>query len=123
VILADTSIWIEHLRAHHTLLARLLDAGQILMHPFIVGELALSSIRNRDIIIGDLQDLPQAKVASDPEVLHFIRQNHLAGQGIGYVDAHLLASVRLTESALLWTFDLRLSTSAHRLGLATTDPL
>ena len=85
------------------MMARSLDAGQILVHPFVIGELALGSIKKRDLILGDLQNLPQAKVVNDSEVLHFINHNALAGRGIGYIDAHLLASTRLTEGATLWT--------------------
>lgn len=122
MILADTSVWIKHLRANEPALARLLDARQILVHPFVVGELALGGLENRRLILGELLALPQAMVASDAEVLHFIDRNALAGQGIGYIDAHLLASTRLTGGATLWTLDQQLSRCAHRLGLATTMP-
>ena len=77
----------------------LLDAGNVLTHPFVIGELALGSLRDRDRIIGDLHGLPQASVASDVEVMHFITRYRLFGRGIGYVDAHLLAAVRLSPGA------------------------
>jgi predicted nucleic acid-binding protein len=118
VILVDTSIWVDHLRTGRPGLAELLDAGLVLIHPFVIGELALGSLRQRDRVLSTLQNLPQAVVASDREVLHFIKQHALFGLGIGYVDAHLLASVRLTASGGLWTGDKRLSGVAERLGLA-----
>ena len=84
-------------------LVRLLDIGSVLGHPFVIGELALGNLRRRDLILGALQHLPQASLATDTEVLQFIDQSQLYGIGIGYVDAHLLASVRLTHGATLWT--------------------
>jgi predicted nucleic acid-binding protein len=118
VILVDTSIWIDHLRAGDPALAELLYAGQVLVHPFIIGELALGSLRHRDPVLDGLQNLPQATVASDREVLHFIDRHALFGLGIGYIDAHLLAAARLTAGVALWSRDKRLSGVADRLGLA-----
>jgi predicted nucleic acid-binding protein len=117
VILVDTSVWVDHLRAGDAALAELLDAGRVLAHPFVIGELALGNLRQRGPILEALHDLPQAIVAADREVLHFIKQHALFGLGIGYIDAHLLASVRLTASAGLWTRDKRLSGVAEQLGL------
>jgi len=117
VILVDTSVWVDHLRAHDRTLADLLHAGQVLTHPFVIGELALGNLRQRDLIVGALRDLPAATVATDQEVLDFIAQHSLFGLGIGYVDAHLLAAVRLTAGSRLWTRDTRLSRVADRLGL------
>lgn len=118
MILVDTSIWIDHLRAGDKLLSNLLDAGRVLAHPFVTGELALGNLRQRDVILDALSDLPQAKVATDKEILHFIDQSPLFGLGIGYVDAHLLAAVRLTAGTVLWTRDKRLRGVAERLSLA-----
>ncbi len=118
MILADTSIWINHLRYSDLVLASLLDAGHVLIHPFVIGELALGSLRQRALILNALSRLPQAKSATDAEVLHLIARHALAGRGIGYVDAHLLAAVRLTEGARLWTTDRRLGAVAGALGLA-----
>lgn len=118
MILADTSIWTDHLRATDAALVRLLEAGQVLAHAFVSGELALGSLRQRDIILDSLADLPQALVATDQEVLHFIGTNVLFGLGIGYVDVHLLASARLTPDATLWTRDKRLHAVAKQHGLA-----
>jgi predicted nucleic acid-binding protein len=119
VILADTSVWVDHLRAGDDSLARLLDSGRILAHPFIIGELALGNLRQRQTILASLQDLPRASVATDQEVMHFIERHALAGLGIGYINANLLASTRLTAGSSLWTRNKRLLRAAERLGLAT----
>jgi predicted nucleic acid-binding protein len=118
VILVDTSIWIEHLRSASAILTELLGDGQVLVHPFVLGELALGSLRQRDVFLSDLRDLPQAIVASDEEVLSLIDQRTLFGRGIGYVDAHLLAAARLTAGSKLWTHDRRLQAVAAQLDLA-----
>ena len=118
MILVDTSVWVDHLRAGDNTLAALLYDGMVLAHPFVTGELALGNLRQRDLTLGALQDLPQASVASDREILHFIGRHALFGLGIGYVDVHLLAAVRLTAGATLWMRDQRLHGIAHRLGLA-----
>lgn len=118
MILVDTSVWVDHLRVGDKTLAGLLDRGSVLAHAFVIGELALGDLRQRDLVLATLQDLPQASVATDREVLHFIGQHALFGLGIGYVDAHLLAAVRLTAGTALWTRDKRLLGVADRLGLA-----
>jgi predicted nucleic acid-binding protein len=120
LILVDTSIWIDHLRADNSALKRLLDAGRVLMHPFVIGELALGRMRQREIILAALSDLPRAEVATDAEVLGFVNREALFGRGIGYVDAHLLASARLTAGATIWTRDARLRDVAEGLDLART---
>jgi predicted nucleic acid-binding protein len=118
VILVDTSVWIDHFRNNNEVLARLLDIGRVLAHPFVIGELALGNLRNREIILNALQDLPGATIARDDEVLRFIDLHALFGQGIGYIDAHLLAAARMTPDAALWTQDKRLLVAAKRLALA-----
>lgn len=118
MILVDTSIWIDHLRQRDERMSKLLNQGQVLAHPFVIGELALGSLQNRTAILGALQDLPQAKVATEDEVLRFIQQNAIYGIGIGYIDAHLLAAVRLAPGATLWTRDKRLLAAGTSLGLA-----
>ncbi len=118
MILVDSSVWVDHLRSGDATLARLLNDGRVIAHPFVVGELALGSLRQRELILTALQDLPQAVVASDIEVLRFINQQALYGLGIGYVDAHLLASARLTAGGSLWTRDKRLQAVADQLGVA-----
>jgi hypothetical protein len=120
VILVDTSVWVDHLRAGNKALAALLEAGAVLIHPFVIGELALGSLRHREIVLNALSDLPRASVATDAEVLHFIDQHALFGSGIGCVDAHLLAAVKLTARAELWTNDKRLHAVADQLKLAIT---
>ncbi len=122
MILADTSVWVDHLRAGDKALAALLDAGMVLAHPFVIGELALGNLRQREIVLKALADLPHASVATDAEVLHFIGRHALSGRGIGYIDAHLLAAVKLTAGAELWTNDKRLQGVAVQLGLALTPP-
>jgi len=118
MILVDTSVWIDHLRSGDAMLAALLERGQVLAHPFVIGELGLGSLRQREVVLEALQDLPRATVATDTEVLHFIASHTLFGLGIGYVDAHLLAAVQLTPGASLWTRDKRLHTAAEKLGVA-----
>lgn len=117
MILVDTSVWIDHLRYGDSNLVNLLNTGQVLAHPFVIGELALGGLRQRDVILDTLNNLPRAKIAADEEVLAFINQSKLYGLGVGYIDAHLLASVRLTPGTLLWTRDKRLCAAASQLGL------
>ena len=118
MILVDTSIWIDHWRTSDFRLTSLLEAGEVLVHPFVVGELSLGNLLNRQQVLAMLQDLPQATTATDIEVKGFINQAALAGSGIGYIDAHLLAAVRLTPGAQLWTRDKRLLATSVRLSLA-----
>jgi predicted nucleic acid-binding protein len=116
VILVDTSIWIDHLRSGEIQLAGLLVDGKVLGHPWVVGELALGHLSGRNEVLGLLHNLPQALVATEVEVMTLIDHHQLFGLGIGYVDAHLLASTRLS-SARLWTRDTRLRETAARLEL------
>ena len=118
MILVDTSVWVDHLRANDKALVALLDTGAVLAHPFVIGELALGNLRQREIVLNALSDLPRTRVATDVEVLHFIDRRRLFGRGIGYIDAHLLAAVQLTAGAELWTKDKRLHGVAVELGLA-----
>jgi predicted nucleic acid-binding protein len=118
VILVDTSIWIEHLRSASAILTELLVDGEVLGHPFVLGELALGNLRQRDEIMLVLRRLPQAISASHREVLQFVDREALFGRGIGYVDAHLLAAARLTVGTRLWTRDRRLQAVAVQLDLA-----
>ena len=92
MILVDTSVWIDHLRKGDRGLAALLTASGVLMHPFVIGELACGNLRKRDEVLALLKDLPRVAVASDDEVLFFIERNALMGRGLGYVDVHLLAA-------------------------------
>ena len=92
MVLVDTSIWIDHLRSANTRMARLLEDGEIVVHPFVIGELACGNLRNRSEILALLHALPQAPCVTDSEVLFFIERHSLAGQGLGLIDMHLLAS-------------------------------
>ncbi len=117
MILVDTSVWIEHLRSGLPRLVHSLDAAAVLVHPWVIGELALGNLTNRIEILGLLRRLPQPAVAEADEVLFMIEHESLTGSGIGYVDAQLLASTRLTPGARLWTRDRRLAAAADRLGM------
>lgn len=117
MILVDTSVWIDHFRSGNAQLVDLLNSSRVLMHPFIIGELACGNLRNRSEILNLLGDLPRAGKATDKEVLFFIEQKDLMGKGIGYIDTHLLAAVALTSQARLLTMDRRLKAVATELGL------
>lgn len=117
-VLADSSIWVDHLRASDGRLVRLLEQSAVLSHPWIVGELALGNLQRRRELLGLLQALPQAMLATASEALELIDRHRLHGTGIGYVDAQLLAATRLTPDARLWTRDRRLASIAARLGAA-----
>lgn len=117
MILVDTSVWIQHLRTREQVLEHLLGTQQVLMHPFIVGELLMGSVRDRETIISDLLDLPPAAMATDEEVRQMVNSKRLYARGIGYIDAHLLASARITPEAALWTRDRRLLQAAVELGV------
>jgi predicted nucleic acid-binding protein len=122
MILVDTSVWIDHLRKQNKTLVALLDAGAALAHPFVIGEIALGYLKQREMVLRALANLPQATVATDAEVLSFIERLALFGRGIGYIDAHLLAAVRLTAGTKLWTSDKRLHGIAAHLALAGSTP-
>ena len=108
MVLVDTSVWVSHLRDGNTELASLLNEGRVLCHPLIVGELACGNLQNRAIILSFLQWLPMSIEAEHEEVLYFIENNRLMGKGIGYVDAHLIASAVLTGIPI-WTLDKKLA--------------
>ncbi len=116
--LADSGVWIDHLRTGDAALQKALMAGRILGHPFVIGEVAMGSLKDRDGVLGLLGRLPRAKTARDAEVLDLVERRALFSRGLGWVDAHLLASTLLTPDARLWTRDRRLSEAAERLGIA-----
>lgn len=118
MILVDTSVWVDHFRTGNDRLQDLLKSYRVLAHPFVTGEIALGNIRNRTAVLSSLDRLPAGRVASPAEVRIFIDGNGLAGTGVGYVDAHVLASTALTPGARLWTLDNRLNQAAEGLGLA-----
>src|SRR5687767_14211214 len=104
MILADTSVWTEHLRKVHPKLRDLLLSEQVLCHPFVIGEIACGQLQNRSEIMKLLDDLPEAQVAEHEEVLKLIQDRLLFGHGIGWIDAHILASA-LLSNAHLWSLD------------------
>ncbi len=120
MVLVDTSVWIDHLRANEPHLADLLTRNQVLSHPFVRGELALGNLRQREVILSALDNLPQAPVAFADELNFFIETHALFGVGIGLIDTHLLAATQLMGNAKLWTRDKRLFAAAVRLNLAAT---
>lgn len=117
-VLADTSIWIDYFRREDPRLTSLLDQGDIVIHPFVIGELVLGRVSKISHMLDDLSTLPKATIASNDEVLELIVKRKLSGLGIGYIDAHLLASTMLTIEASIWTRDKRLLAAAKALKLA-----
>jgi len=122
LILVDTSVWIDHFKSAIAALAEALESEDVLVHPFIIGELACGEIRRRSEVLDLLGTLPSSVVATDEEVLHFIENHRLMSKGIGYIDAHLLASVTLTDAARLWTRDKRLGAIADQLRIGFEIP-
>jgi hypothetical protein len=118
VILVDTSVWVEHLRRGSTALAGMLEAGEVLTHPFVIGELACGTLRNRREVLGLLARLPTAPTATNREALDFLEERGLMGRGIGFIDVHLLASAMLAAPARLWTNDRHLAVIASDLNVA-----
>ncbi|MGD0178560.1 MAG: type II toxin-antitoxin system VapC family toxin [Terriglobales bacterium] len=117
MILADTSIWIDHLRSGNKEMRKHLDQGQIVIHPFIVAELALGSLQKRALTLALLDHLPQVRVAQMREVRLMIEARRLYSLGIGLTDAHLIASVFINPPVLLWTKDKPLRKAAEALGI------
>lgn len=121
MIVIDTSIWVDHFRAADTHMTDLLDGELVLMHPWIVGELACGNLSTRLVTLSSLRKLPQVPVAHEDEVLFMIEQHKFMSRGIGYIDMHLLASARL-NGANLWSRDKRLMRAAMDLQVAHTPP-
>ena len=122
MILVDTSVWIDHLRRGDAHLMATLLAGHVLIHPWVIGEIACGTLRERGQVLDLLRSLPLSPVALEDEVLFFIEQYALMGRGIGYVDIHLLASAQLA-GARLWTRDKRLMVVANELGMSYIETL
>ena len=123
MILVDTAVWITHLQSGNGTLLRLLADGEVLGHPLVTGELSVGNIVERRRFLRLVDDLPSPVIASDDEVRHFLEMHHLFGRGVGFVDLHLLLSVRLTPETLLWTRDKRLHAIAVEMSLAFNEPI
>jgi len=121
MVLVDTSVWIDHFRSGNHRLGNLLDQEAVLTHPFVIGEIALGKLPNIPAIMKELAELPAATAATDDEVLRFIVDRSLPGEGIGLIDVHLLAATFLTLGARLWTLDRKLFAVAARMNIAL-DP-
>jgi predicted nucleic acid-binding protein len=122
MILVDTSVWIDHLRNRNAELEQRLGSGQILMHPFILAELALGSLHNRKKRLAELEALLEVNVARLSEVRHMIEAHSLYSKGIGLTDAHLIASCLMTSGTQLWTRDGALQRVAEALGVLIDLP-
>jgi len=122
VILVDTSVWVDHLRAGDAQLAVLLERSTVTMHPMVLGELACGNLKDRKTLLALWRNLPQLTSATDAEALFFLERNRLWGRGIGYIDLHLLAAVSLNAGTRLWTRDRRLRETAEQRGLAFAEP-
>ena len=118
MILIDTSVWIDHLHQPDEGVVELLGRSEVVQHPLVIGELALGSLRDRDLILELMQNLASTPIATHEEVLHFVDRERLYGRGLSLVDAHLLASVILAPGTVLWTRDRRLLATAQQLGIA-----
>jgi len=120
MVLVDTSVWVSHLREGNTTVEKLLNEGDVVCHPFIVGELACGNLKNRAEILSLLQALPMSVQAEHDEVMKFIENNRLMGKGLGYVDVHLLAAASLT-GVPIWTFDKKLDDVSQEMWLNFTE--
>lgn len=117
MVLVDTSVWGDYLRVGNDQLALLLNDGDVLIHPFVIGELACGNLKNRTEVLLLLSNLPEAVSASHQEMMRFIDIHKLMGKGLGYVDAHLLAAAILSNAAL-WTLDKQLKGVAATMKAA-----
>ena len=122
MILADTSIWIDHLRSGNARMQALLQTGQIVMHPFIVAEIALGSLKNRKVRLAELDALQQVAVGQAAEVRHLIEARALYSKGLSLVDAHLILSCLLSPGTQLWTRDKNMEMVARSLGIPVNVP-
>lgn len=116
MVLVDTSVWISHLREGNPQLVELLNNGDVVCHPFVIGELACGNMKNRNEILSLLHSLPGAETAEHDEVLRFIEHNRLMGTGPGIIDVHLLTSAILSD-IFLWTMDNSLKRAASQLNV------
>lgn len=117
MVLVDTSVWVSHLREGNVNLAKLLNDGYVVCHPFIIGEIACGNLKNRSEILSLLQTLHMVIQAEHEEVLQFIESNRLMGKGLGYIDIHLIASAILTGISI-WTLDKKPNKVSESLGVS-----
>lgn len=117
MILVDTSVWIDHIIGSNPMLVSLLVEERVLAHPYVIGEISLGSLRDREAVLGALLDLPRAPIATPEETFFLIERENLFNRGIGYVDTSLLASARLQPGVTIWTRDKRLKKVADELNL------
>jgi len=117
-MLVDTSVWVDHLRKRNSTLVALLESGEVLTHPFVIGELACGNLAQRAKVLTSLGELPLAPSASHEEVLDFLETRKLMGRGLGWIDLHLLAS-SIIAKVPLWSADKRLSAVAREIGVHT----
>lgn len=120
MVLVDTVVWLDHFHRNDEHLSRLLESEQVVMHPMVIGELAMGNLANRQQILEDFGKLPEISVATHEEVLFFIERHQLMGTGVGYVDAHLIAACVLHEATQLWTRDRWMLEVADELDIAFT---
>lgn len=118
MILVDTSVWIDHIGQSEPILVELLLHDRVRIHPYVIGEISLGSLRDRPAVLRALNDLPRVPVATPDEVLFLVAQQRLFSRGIGYVDASLLASAKLQPGVTIWTRDKRLKKIADEIALS-----
>lgn len=123
MILVDTSIWIDHFRHGDAELRTIIEDDRLLCHPVVIGELALGSLRERQAVMTFLSAQREAFVATHDEVIMMIDQHSIFSMGIGYTDAHLLASTLLDRRSTLWTRDKRLVAAAQKAGAPLHKPV
>ncbi len=123
MMLADTSIWIDHFRNSDQELRAVIENDALLCHPAVIGELALESLRDRQTVLSFLAAQREVTVASNDEVMGMIDRHQLFSMGIGYTDAHLLASTLIDSRAWLWTRDKRLRVAAEKAGARLHPPV
>ncbi len=119
-VIVDSSYWIDHINGVRSQLVELLKRRKVLLHPMVYAEIALGSIKSRAHVLHELQEMPFAPAASHAEVVAMIEWHKIYNGGIGYVDAHLLATTLQVPGTVLWTRDKRLLKQAQRLNIAYT---
>jgi predicted nucleic acid-binding protein len=112
--LVDTSVWIDHFRTNRPALRRLLDEDLVMCHPLVIGELACGNMKHRSVILDSMAVLPATPTIDYQELLTFIETHKLFGQGLSWIDVHLLAST-LLQQVTIWTLDHPLRHAARKL--------